>query len=227
MMKNIFVKLNTKRRLLGVALAIALIAIIVVIALLQLNSTVPKEDIKEEIIPNSFPQAQDVVVISTDSPSEEIPTLEYTTDAEDPRSIIIPSIGVNGFVQKVGIDQNNEIAVPNNIHFAGWYTNSVKPGEKGLSIIDGHVDGPTSQGIFGNLNSLEKDQIFEIEYGDGSKISFKVVDKIQVKVEDAYNVLFSKKSEITSQLNLITCGGNFNLDTGRYDDRIIVVTERI
>lgn len=226
-MKNIFVKLNTKRRLLGVALAIALIAIIVVIALLQLNSTVPKEDIKEEIIPNSFPQAQDVVVISTDSPSEEIPTLEYTTDAEDPRSIIIPSIGVNGFVQKVGIDQNNEIAVPNNIHFAGWYTNSVKPGEKGLSIIDGHVDGPTSQGIFGNLNSLEKDQIFEIEYGDGSKISFKVVDKIQVKVEDAYNVLFSKKSEITSQLNLITCGGNFNLDTGRYDDRIIVVTERI
>lgn len=227
MMKNIFVKLNTKRRLLGVALAIALIAIIVVIALLQLNSTVPKEDIKEEIIPNSFPQAQDVVVISTDSPSEEIPTLEYTTDAEDPRSIIIPSIGVNGFVQKVGIDQNNEIAVPNNIHFAGWYTNSVKPGEKGLSIIDGHVDGPTSQGIFGNLNSLEKDQIFEIEYGDGSKISFKVVDKIQVKVEDAYNVLFSKKSEITNQLNLITCGGNFNLDTGRYDDRIIVVTERI
>src|SRR5262245_48002539 len=89
---------------------------------------------------NSGPQ---VVTYSTDQPDENEPPKDYNWSgtATDPKKIIIPSIGVDAFVQQVGVDQKKQIAVPDNIHMVGWFINSVRPGQKGLSIIDGHVNG--------------------------------------------------------------------------------------
>lgn len=188
----------------------------------------PASETKIEVAAEAIVETIPEVVVSDELPSEEKPPVEYVVAANNPRSISIPAVGISGFIQKVGINKSNEIAVPNNIHFTGWYVNSVKPGEKGLSIIDGHVDGPSVEvGVFSNLNAVEKDQTFEIEYGDGSKVQFKVIEKIQVKVTDADKVLFSKRKEVESQLNLITCGGNYNRSEHRYEDRIIIVSEKI
>lgn len=185
------------------------------------------KDVMVETVPED-PSAQDgALTYSTDKPSEEPVAITYKAAAEDPLSISLPEVGIKGFIQKVGIDQNNEIAVPNNVFLAGWYINSSKPGQKGLSIIDGHVDGPTRGGIFANLTDVNAGQLIEIEYGNGTKVQFKVVDIVQVKVNEAYDVLFAKRPEIESQLNLITCGGNFDFGSGSYEDRIIVVGARI
>ncbi len=170
----------------------------------------------------------EVITYSTDAPDETEPGPDFTWKgaANDPKKIIIPSLGIDNYIQNVGVDQNSEIAVPNNVHMAGWFVDSVRPGDKGLSIIDGHLDGRARDGIFANLTQLEQGAQFTIEFGDGSTRTFVVKSVQSVDLNEAADVLYSQDPSISNQLNLITCGGNFDRDSRLYDKRVIVVATR-
>jgi len=170
-----------------------------------------------------------IITEDVQEPEEKRPdmTQEYSVPAEQPRSIIIPSIGTDGFVQKVGLTSKNAVAVPNNIHVAGWYINSVVPGAEGLSIIDGHVSGKYENGVFYYLKKLKKGDVFQIEFGDKSLKTFEVVDTKQMAESESAEFLFEKNNEIREQLNLITCGGNFNKDSQQFADRVVVVSRLV
>lgn len=169
-----------------------------------------------------------VVTISTDKPDESKKNAdEYNWQGapEDPKKIVIEKLNVDSYVQKMGVDQNMQIAVPSNIHLAGWFVDSVQPGKNGLSIIAGHVSGPTQDGVFKQLNQLEKGDSFKVELGNGKILNYKVIDNTDVKVEDSANILFSQDPNVKSQVNLITCGGEFDKSQDQYQNRIIVSGE--
>lgn len=170
-----------------------------------------------------------VVTHSTDTPSEEKPGSGYKWqgDAHDPKKITIPGIGVDAYLQNVGVDQNKEIAVPSNIHMGGWFVDSVRPGEKGLSIIDGHLNGVNEDGIFIDLEKVKQGDTFAVEFGDGSKKAFSIKAVKVIDLDQAASVLFSQDPAIASQLTLITCGGEWDKDTRLYDKRVIVISEVI
>ena len=161
----------------------------------------------------------DETVIAANSP--------YTVPANQPQRIVLPSINAEGFIQKVGIDQNNAIAVPSNIHMAGWFTGNDLPGDKGLSIIDGHVHGKYLPGIFTNLIKLKKGDHFTVEFGDNSTRRFEVVSVKSYPVDEAKQPLFKKQESIEAQLNLITCGGSFDKTSQQYRERVLVVSRRL
>ncbi len=167
-----------------------------------------------------------VVTNSTKTP-DEIPVSNYEAAKDMPYYIHIPKLEKIGYIQQVGVDQNKQIAVPTNIYMAGWYVNSVKPGKKGLSIIDGHRDGQVNKGLFFNLETLVKGDSIEIKYGNGDIYRFKVKKVIESNEKDARKYMFSKDPKINSQLNLVSCIGNYLFEKETYDKRIIVVTERI
>ncbi len=171
----------------------------------------------------------EVITHSTDTPDETKPGADYAWRgaANDPKKIIIPGLGIDSYLQNVGVDQNQEIAVPNNIHVGGWFVNSVRPGEKGLSIIDGHLNGRAGDGIFIDLEKIEEGATYEIEFGDGSRKTFRAVSVSTVDLADAPSVLFSQDPAITNQLTLITCGGQYDRTERLYDKRIIVTSEPI
>jgi LPXTG-site transpeptidase (sortase) family protein len=147
--------------------------------------------------------------------------------ADQPREIIIPTIKVTGYIQKVGVDKSNQIAVPDNIYLAGWYTNSVKPGEPGLSIIDGHVQGRYNDAIFKSLVNLKPGDAFSVIYGDNSEKNFTVKEVKTLTVNDTAPYLMQKDPNIVKQLNLITCGGNYDNKSNQYDMRVVVKSESI
>ncbi len=175
------------------------------------------------------PPSDKVVTVSSPTPSEKpISTdIPYKVDSDQPKRILIPAINVDGFIQPVGEDQNKEISTPTNINYAGWFIGSAKPGDKGLSIIDGHVSGRYSAALFAKLGSLQKGDIVKIEFGDGSWRSFKVVEKQNLPKNEVAAYLFKKYTNIDRQLNLITCGGAFDKNSDQYNNRIIVVTEAL
>jgi LPXTG-site transpeptidase (sortase) family protein len=177
--------------------------------------------------PAELPNPNMVVTESTKNPVESKPkdNAEYTVASDQPRQIILNSLNVSGFIQKVGIDKENKIAVPSNIHFAGWYVNSVLPGDDGLSLIDGHVNGKYSDGIFKKLGDLKKGDVFQVEFGNNSIKNFEVIENKQVPESEAGKYFFTKNSDIQKQLNLITCGGKFDKNTQQYKDRIIVISK--
>jgi LPXTG-site transpeptidase (sortase) family protein len=168
----------------------------------------------------------DIVTVSVDIPDESEPK-EFYVPPDLPKIITIPSISVRGYIQSVGIDQDGLIAVPTNVHLAGWYINSAKPGDVGLSIIDGHRDGATIGGIFRNLEKLKKGEKITVEYGDGSLREFEVVDFKRLSIEDAYDFMYSRIDGVDIQLNLVTCGGRWSKEINTYEDRIIVRTKGV
>ena len=173
-----------------------------------------------------LPDASITITEDTSEPDEAaIPTDDYQVPADQPRLIKIPAIAVSGPIQKVGITKDNSISVPSNITFAGWYTGSVKPGETGLSIIDGHVSGKYADGIFKHLANLKVGDTFIVEYGDKTQKNFEVIDIKTLPESDSIAFLLAKRDDVERQLNLITCGGKFNRDTQRYNDRTIVVAK--
>lgn len=172
--------------------------------------------------------AEPVITISTDKPDESKKNADnynWRGTAEDPKRIKIGKIAVDAFVQQAGVDQNKAVAVPNNVHLASWFKDSVRPGQLGLSIIDGHVSGKTTDGVFKNLKKLVAGDTYQIEMGNGRLNTYKVVSNQSVKVADAAKVLFEQDPKIKSQLNLITCGGKFNKSQNQFEERVIVVSE--
>jgi LPXTG-site transpeptidase (sortase) family protein len=174
-----------------------------------------------------YQKVADAVV---DKPSETDPSKDgylWQGGPEDPKKIIIPKIGVNNFIQQVGVNEKNEIAAPLNIFIAGWFNQSVRPGQKGLSIIDGHLDGYKKDGIFKNLFKLQRGDELSIELGNGKSKKFKVISVEEVEEKKAMASLFSQNPRVSSQLNLITCGGNYDKNNRYYDKRVIVSAEQI
>lgn len=166
---------------------------------------------------------------NADNPDEQKPGKNYRWRGQphEPKYIRMPSIQVEGYIQKVGLGPNKEIAAPTNIHMAGWYQDTPPPGGSGLSIIDGHVDGRTVGGIFKELARLRPGDRFTVAFGNGSMRQFEVLGVLDVPSDTAINALFSQEPKVSSQLNLITCSGDFNAESRRYSNRVIVSSKAL
>lgn len=171
------------------------------------------------------PTGHTVATESTDAPSEQPVPDSYSVPPDKPLSIQLPTIKTEGFIQQVGVDKDNQMVVPSNVHMAGWYTKGSLPGDAGLSIIDGHVHGLYAKGIFYNLGKLKSNDTFTVTYGDKSVRKFKVKTVQTVTTKEADTALFVRDKTIPRQLNLITCTGKFDKDSKTYDSRVIVVAE--
>jgi LPXTG-site transpeptidase (sortase) family protein len=169
------------------------------------------------------------IVNSTESPAETKVDIgaHITVPANQAKVLRLPSIASEGLIQKVGVDQHNQVAVPANVHMVGWYVNSVTPGEKGLSIIDGHVSGKYSAGVFKMIHQLKQGDHFSIEFGNGRVKKFIVQRKQDVATKDADKVLFVRDHEYAAELKLITCSGKFNKQSSEYNNRLIVTAKAV
>lgn len=173
--------------------------------------------------------AAKVVTYSTSTPDEKQPDSAYKWRGgpEDPKYIKLPSISTEGYMQNVGVDQHTQIAVPNNTHLAGWFVNSARPGQKGLSIIDGHVTGRQNDGIFRHLSNLKQNDEFSVEMGNGDIKRYRVTRTFAVAVADVPSILFSQDPNIERQLNLITCTGVFDRQSRQYNQRMIIYSAEV
>lgn len=170
-----------------------------------------------------------VITHSTDTPSEVKPPKDYkwVGGPQDPKKIIIPKISAEGFVQQVGVDQNNQVAVPNNLYMVGWFVQTAQPGKPGLSVIDGHVTGRVNDGIFKNLDKLKKGDRYTVEQGNGNKLTYEVIGSQSAPAAKSVAIIFSQDPSVKSQLNLVTCSGTYNKDTHSYPDRLVVASKLI
>ena len=201
-----------------------LLLLVVGVALLIVNRPQPSapEKPKYELDPT-------VTRFSTEQPDEVKPGDDYVWPGKpsEPKRIMISSIQVNAYIQKVGVDQNSLVATPSNIHMGGWFVDTVLPGSKGLSIIDGHVDGKINEGIFFYLDKVKPGDMIQVEMGDGSVKNYKVFDTKTVPTAQAAAYLFNQDSKIKNQLNLITCVGTYVQEAKSYDHRVIVYSGEV
>lgn len=167
-------------------------------------------------------EGQDEKAPSTDSLSN------YAVSPSLPRALYIDKLGVASRILPMGVNNLGAIQAPVNIYDAGWYTGSVKPGDIGAVFIDGHASGPTREGLFGDLDELAVGDELQVEKGDGTKLTYRVVHTEIVPLEglDMKKVLLPHGNTLRG-LNIMTCTGDWVESKKTFDHRVLVYTEQI
>lgn len=154
----------------------------------------------------------------------------YQVAPDKPRYIRVPSIGVDTTrVLETGLTNDGAVETPAGIYDTSWYDSSASiTDETGAMFVVGHYVGPNEAGVFFNLEDIKVGNIVEIEQGDGTLSHFRVIEKEEFPVDNVDMVkALNPVNPDKLGLNLMTCGGNWNVGEQQYDHRTLVRTEKI
>jgi sortase (surface protein transpeptidase) len=147
-------------------------------------------------------------------------------NAPRPTRIKIGAIDVSAPVMRLGLAKDGAMQTPTRYGDTGWYGPGPEPGERGASVIAGHVDSKTGPAVFYKLKKLRRGNRIAITRTDGSTIHFKVEGLERwPKARFPTKRVFAKTP--TATLRLITCSGAFDHATGHYVDNTIVYAVRV
>ena len=140
-----------------------------------------------------------------------------------PVELSIPSIGVSTRLGEVGLQANRQVQVPNSTAYASWFDLGPTPGQIGSSVILGHVDSYRGPGVFFRLRSLAVGDSVNVTLADGVRATFAVTGVVQYSKNDFPDALVYASRGVRA-LQLVTCGGAFDHQTGHYESNIVVFT---
>jgi LPXTG-site transpeptidase (sortase) family protein len=153
---------------------------------------------------------------------------KYIVGATFPRALYIDKLGIAARVLPMSVNNDGSIQSPRNIYDAGWYSGSVKPGEVGAMFIDGHASGPTREGLFAYLDKFVEGDEIQIEKGDNTRLTYRVVHTEVVNLADVdMKKMLLPYGNALRALNLMTCTGNWVESDMTYDQRVLVWTEQV
>ena len=160
-------------------------------------------------------------VAATDTESEPTPAPEGVAPVE----LQIDSVGVDAPIE-LGNVTDGAMQDPSGPWVVSWYEPLGKVGEGGNVVMAGHVDywnvGPA---VFWDVRDLPAGDIIRVVGEDGKNYEYAVQWTQPYMAEELtpeviQNDIVGDTGEET--LTLITCGGDFNPDTGEYNQRWVV-----
>ncbi|ALC25100.1 class F sortase [Streptomyces pristinaespiralis] len=139
-----------------------------------------------------------------------------------PRRVSVPEAGIEAPLTPVGLDRNGWVSVPSaaRADVAGWYSGAATPGERGTSVVVGHVDDAAGPAVFYPLGSLTRGTRVEVLRDDRRTAVFAVyaVEVFDLRDFPAEQV-YADTAE--AEIRLITCGGTYSRDRG-YEGNVVV-----
>lgn len=143
-----------------------------------------------------------------------------------PRRLSIPSLEVSTSLVMLGLNKDRTVEVPRDPARAGWFRLGTVPGRRGSAVVLGHVDSIDGPAVFAGLAGLRSRDRVQVLLSDDSLVTFEVTD-----VETFANAAFPAErvyagTTSTRDLNLVTCGGDYDRDRGGYQSNVVVFTTR-
>lgn len=144
----------------------------------------------------------------------------------EPVEVDIPDVGIRAQVMNVGMGSDGTVGVPplDQAQKAAWYDKGPSPGEAGPAVIDAHVDSREIagfRGAFYNLGEVQPGEEVRVVRADHVVTVF-TVDSVQQTPKAKFPTSRVYGSVSYAALRLITCGGDFDDNTGSYLDNTIV-----
>jgi len=157
-----------------------------------------------------------------------VPTPPVPTALETVRSVPVmlrvPAIGLAVFLGSgLGLNLDGSVQVPTGTQQPGWFRLGPTPGQIGSAVILGHVDSTAGPGVFFELRTLAAGDVVDVGLSDGVTAQFTVnaveqYSKLSFPAQRVYG------SHGSSALQLVTCGGVFDHQTGSYLSNVVVYT---
>ena len=160
---------------------------------------------------------------TTDMAGETAPETTTSTAAPVPRvpptGIEIDSLGLEGYVRPVGLEEDGAMEVPP-VTEVGWYEYGATPGAPGATVLVAHVWWGDRPGPFHKLGAAEPGATIEVDVAAGDTRSYQIIERTMYDKDALPSDLWRKTGPET--LVLITCGGDFDTSSRRYEQNIVV-----
>ena len=141
----------------------------------------------------------------------------------EPVTRAIPAVGVRTNLLKLGLRENGSLEVPptGSGAPASWYNGSPTPGERGPSVMLGHVNAlGGARGVFADLRKLTPGTEINVSRADGSTAVF-TVDRGTLYSKNEFPTLEVYGNTPGAEIRLITCDG-YDPATGLFDDNYVI-----
>jgi sortase (surface protein transpeptidase) len=143
-----------------------------------------------------------------------------------PQAVMIPRIGVEAPLIRLGLQPDRRMEVPKDYSEAGWYTGGPRPGELGPAVIAGHIDSKRGPAVFYRLRELRPGDGVVVKYSGGLQVRFRV-ERTERHPKGTFPTRRVYGRTAGAKLRLITCGGEFDRASGHYRDNVIVFASAI
>ncbi|MFI9003656.1 class F sortase [Streptomyces sp. NPDC053541] len=193
-------------------------------AVLVLGLWVWGTDARQGPAHGSAPTTGDIAAVGR-PPGVALPPAHAPLDPVEPRRVDIPSVGISAPVVARGLDPDGAIdpppfAMPRTV---GWYAAGTRPGAPGAALLVGHVDTDTRPAVFYGLSAVRPGARVSVTRSDGSVAEF-TIDEVDVLPRDGFDPrrAYGPREPDRAELRLITCGGDFDRETGAYTANVVV-----
>jgi sortase (surface protein transpeptidase) len=146
---------------------------------------------------------------------------QRSAQVSPPVTLIIPSIGVQTSIIRLGLTATGTLQVPPSTAVAGWYTGSPRPGAVGSAVIAGHIDSRVGPGVFFRLSSLRPGDRVYVRRADGTLAVFRVT-VVREFPKDGFPTSAVYGPTPDPEVRLITCGGIFDTQDRSYLSNTVV-----
>ncbi|MEV7893426.1 class F sortase [Streptomyces cyaneofuscatus] len=154
-----------------------------------------------------------------------LPPAHEPVEGAAPRSVEVPSVGIDAPVVRRGLDQDGAIDPPpyDLPQTAGWYGKGTEPGAEGAALLVGHVDTETRPAVFYGLSAVRPGEKVKVVREDGSVAEF-TVDDVQVVTRERFDAekAYGPRVDGRAELRLITCGGKYDQKSRSYTANVVV-----
>lgn len=175
------------------------------------------------------------IILSAGNPAEAATTIKKSKRSVPKRTVQpvgkpaefhYPRLGIHAAVESVGLAVGR-IGLPSESTNVGWFTDSPRPGQRGNSIIDGHLDTFNGPAVFWRLKRARPGDEFTVIDERRRTFRYRVTD-LQVysrteprKFEDVFD--YTTKFKIS----LITCAGKWIRSEHQYSQNLVVNAELV
>ncbi|MGS0687319.1 class F sortase [Nakamurella sp. GG22] len=163
--------------------------------------------------------------VTTAEPAGTTPSAVATIGP--PTRILVPVLGVDAPVDGV-LNQGGVLDPPDDPSRVGWWISSPPAGASaGSTVVVGHVDSAADgPGAFYSLAELPAGSEISVVTAGGGTVGYRVkAREVYTKSESLPAGLFAFDGP--PRLVLITCGGEFDRDTGSYEENVVVIAEPV
>lgn len=223
----------TKRRRLIAVAAGAFLAATVVVAVVVTDGDGPSDAVTAA--PTTTSTTASTTTSSAPPPSTTVPPPPAPPPTEapattlappgpmvavEPARIVVPALGVDAPVIRLGLQGDGTLEVPATASEVGWWSGGTRPGTVGPAVLAGHVNLGDQRGVFARLAELTAGDRVDVAAADGTTVSY-VVTRIERHPKDAFPTDAVYAMTAGPELRLITCGGDFDRSSGHYEDNVI------
>ena len=161
-------------------------------------------------------------------PIIQVPTINAGLETQRPAAVPpvrmqIKDLGIDMPVEPVGLTETGDMALFENPSNAGWYRYGAWPGSgSGSTVIAAHVDSVQwGLGPMAELSKVKPGMEIIVTLADSSEVAYNVDDSgLVLKTEVPWESVFDRSG--TSNLTIVTCGGDIDWDRMSYESNTIV-----